>query len=81
MVVTTKRLEELHSKMLTAQNDGGGFDLTFKEIISAWGYQSKAAASHYLPLLEEAGLVKSKKRGTRTAYRAVERDDDGKASN
>ena len=73
MVLTKVRLRELWQLMLDAQNEGGGFDLTFNEIIEAWGYKSKAAASTYLPLLVEAGLVKSKKRGNRTAYRAVER--------
>ncbi len=73
MVLSKVRLRELWQLMLDAQNKGGGFDLTFKEIIEAWGYKSKAAASVYLPLLVEEGLVKSKKHGNRTAYRAVER--------
>lgn len=67
-------LKVLHRLMWEAQKRGGDFDLTFQEIATAWDYKSKSAPTLYLPILVKAGLVKAKTRGTRTVYRAVEKE-------
>jgi hypothetical protein len=64
-------LRDLWKKMLRAQEKGNDFDLTFEEIVEAWGYAAKSRATAYLPMLVEAGYVISKERGTITKYRAL----------
>ena len=79
-MTTTPNLKHLHQLMLKAQRKNKGFDLTFDEIVSAWGYKSKSAGSAYLPLLVKAGLAIKKESGTKTIYRAIEKETNGSAN-
>lgn len=69
--VSQERLKELYGLMLDAQETANGFDLSFDEIVEAWGYKSKSAATVYLPILVDAGLVISRTRNRKTSYRAI----------
>ncbi len=65
-------LQELHEAMLQAQTDGGGFDLSFRELMDIWKLGSTSAVDYQMQRLLQAGLVKYKDRGRYRIYRAVE---------
>lgn len=58
-----KRLVALEKKL-------DGFDPRLEEITKAFGYKSKSAIMPVLEQMIKAGLVKTRKHGLATAYRA-----------